>query len=317
MRKTIADLQKGVYQYDGHADLSDRGARRYNPFSFDFDSTPVSLIVPEEHWDEQVKRQHIENRDRIVERLKLEHGTRHIDDIIKNAADLGPKSMSLLTHHNKLHEQARRAFVTGAYYPALVAACALGERILNHLVLDLRHSFKASPHYKKVHRKNSFDDWPLAISALTDWKVLVDGIGTEFLALGDLRNRSIHFNPDTYLSLREDALAALQRLDKVIAKQFGYFGCQPWYIDDTPGAQFVKRAYESDPFVRTYIIPHSGFVGHLYGMDISREGYWHHLDYVDYGDEELSDEDFAKRLRERNHLKVVSREMIEKQSEGS
>jgi hypothetical protein len=221
--------------------------------------------------------------------------------------------MSLLTYHNQLHEQARRAFVGGAYYPALVAACALGERILNHLVLDLRDSFKSSEHYRKVYRKDSFDNWPLVVSVLSDWKVLADGVGPEFLALGELRNRSIHFNPETYQSLRADALAALHRLNAIIAKQFGYFGGQPWFVENTPGAQFVKRAYENNPFVHAYIIPRSGFVGPLYGMERSQEGSWNHLDYTDYGDHELGDEEFARRFRERDHTQVVSREMIEKQ----
>jgi hypothetical protein len=313
MRKTIADLKNGVYQYDGHADLSDRGARRYHPFSFDFDSSPMDLKDPEEHWDEQIKKQHLENRRQFVERLKLKHGSAHIDNVVKDTADLGPKSFSMLAYHNRLHEQARRAFVSGNYYPALVAACALGERILNHLVLDLRDSFRASPHYKKVYRKHSFDVWPLAVSVLTDWKVLVDGVGAEFLALSELRNRSILFDQDTYRSLREDALSALRRLNTIVARQFGYFGSQPWFIEGTPGAQFVKRAYESDPFVRMYIIPRSGFIGPLYGMEISREGHWFHLDYADYGDEVLTDEEFAKRFRERDAAKVVSREMIERQ----
>lgn len=315
MRKSIADLERGVYQHDEHTDLADRGARRYHPFSFDFDSTPLNLKAPEEHWEEQVKQLHIENRERAIEKLKLEHGIRHIDDVIKNTIELGAKSMSLLAYHNSLHEQARRAFVIGAYYPALVAACALGERILNHLVLDLRHSFKDTPQYKRVYRKGSFDDWSLAISVLTDWKVLVDGVGAELLALGALRNRSIHFNSDSYRSLREDALTALQRLDKVISKQFGYFGSQPWFIEDTPGAQFVKRSYESNPFVRAYIIPGSGFVGPLYGMGVSPGGHWYHLDYADYGDEALSDEQFARSYRERDPAKVVTREMLQRQQE--
>ena len=221
--------------------------------------------------------------------------------------------MSLLAYHNQFHRQARRAFVASAYYPALVAACALGERILNHLVLDLRDSFKSSEHYRKVYRKDSFDNWPFAISVLTDWNILVDDVGAEFLALGELRNRSIHFNPETYQSLRDDALAALQRLNAVIAKQFGYFGLQPWFIENTPGAQFVKRSYETDPFVRTYVIPRSGFIGPLYGMDFTQEGYWMHLDYSDYGDDQLSDDDFAKRYRERDPVKVISRDLIERQ----
>jgi hypothetical protein len=153
MRKTIASLTGGLYGHDGHGGLADCRARRYHPFSFDFDSTPFSLTEPEEHWDQERKRVYRDNRQQRIDRLKLHHGELHIESVIKNVIDLGPKSMSLLTYHNKLHEQARRAFVSGLYYPALVAACALGERILNHLILDLRESFKASSHYKKVHRK--------------------------------------------------------------------------------------------------------------------------------------------------------------------
>lgn len=312
MRKTIADLPRGVYDHDGHAWLADRGVRRYHPYSFDFDSTPLSLKEPEAHWDEQIKQTHRENRIQQMKRLEQEYGSRHIEDVVRNVIDLGPKSMSLLAYHNQIHQQARRSFVIGAHYPALVAACALGERILNHLVLDLRDSFKASAHYRKVARKESFDNWPFAVSVLTDWNVLVDGVGAEFLALGSLRNRSIHFNPETYRSLREDALAALQRLNAVLARQFGYFGRQPWFIENTPGAQFIKRAYEANTFVRTYIIPQSGFVGPLYGMELSQEG-WRHLDYADYGDDDISDEEFARRYRERDPAKVVSREMIERE----
>jgi hypothetical protein len=313
MRRTIADLTQGVYDYSAHAHLADRGMRRYHPFSFDFDSSPLSLNDPEEHWDEQVKHTHRESRAQQIKRLEQKYGSLHIEDVVKNVIDLGAKSMSLLTYHNQFHEQARRSFVAGEYYPALVAACALGERILNHLVLDLRNSFKSSEHYRKVYRKDSFDNWPFAIGVLTDWKVLADGVGAEFLELGELRNRSIHFNPETYESLREDALAALQRLNAIIAKQFGYFGLQPWFIEDTPGAQFVKRAYETDPFVCTYVIRRSGFVGPLYGMELTQQGYWIHLDYADYGDGALTDEEFALRYRERDPTRVVSRELIEKE----
>jgi hypothetical protein len=79
----------------------------------------------------------------------------------------------------------------------------------------------------------------------------------------------------------------------------------------------VKRSYENDPFVRAYIIPRSGFVGVLYGMELSQKGCWLHLDYSDYGDEEFSDDEFARRFRERDPQRVVSREMIEKQRQGA
>jgi len=306
MRKTIADLTDGVYDFTGHANLADRGARRYRPFSFDFDSTPQSLELPDENWDEQVKRLHLISRARAIKRLELKYGTHNIDQTIKNTIDLGSKSMSLLSYHNELNEQARRSFVISAYYPALVAACALGERILNHLILDLRSNFMASPHYRKVYRKNSFEDWKFAVTVLADWQVLANDVGDDFLALGKLRNFSIHFNPASYQSMRDNALAALKCLDKIIAKQFGYFGGQPWFIEGTPGAQFIKRAYETDPFVKNYIIPHSGLVGPLHAMEMSQDGGWDHLDHDDYGDEDLTDEEFALRFRERDPEKVYT-----------
>ncbi len=74
MRKTIANLTRGVYDHDAHADLADRGFRRYHPFSFDFDSTFVSLTETEDHWEEQGKRHHRENRARAVKQLLISLG---------------------------------------------------------------------------------------------------------------------------------------------------------------------------------------------------------------------------------------------------
>jgi len=54
-RITIVQLPRGVYDRSKHACLADRGMRRYLPFSFDFDSTPMKLANPEETWDEPIK----------------------------------------------------------------------------------------------------------------------------------------------------------------------------------------------------------------------------------------------------------------------
>jgi hypothetical protein len=179
----------------------------------------------------------------------------------------------------------------------------------------LRDHFKSSEHYKRVYRKDSFDSWPFAIGVLRDWKVLVEGVDAEFLTLGEVRNRSLHFNPETYQSVREDALTSLQRLNAIISSQFG-IGTQRWFIENTSGAQFVKREYETHPFVRTYLVPVSGFVGPYYGMHLAQQRHWVHLDYADYGDDELSDEEFAKQYQERDPAKVVSLELIEKHHGG-
>lgn len=157
---------------------------------------------------------------------------------------------------------------------------------------------------------SSFDNWRFAVSVLEDWGVLLPNVGQAFIELATLRNLSIHFNPRTYNTMREDALSALKTLGRIINLQFGAFGRQPWFIENTPGAQFIKRAYENVPFVKTYIVPLSGFVGVDYGMDLTERG-WRHLDYHDYGSGEVDDAEYACLYRERDSDKVVTREMVE------
>ena len=84
----------------------------------------------------------------------------------------------------------------GAYYPALTAACALGERILTYLMLNLRDDFKAHPQYKRVYRRESFEKWDLAIDTLEVWDVLLPEVVTSFRELRDRRNKAIHFRPE-------------------------------------------------------------------------------------------------------------------------
>ena len=73
-----------------------------------------------------------------------------------------------------------------------------------------------------------------------------------------------------------------------------------------PGRSSSSRRSRLTHFVRTYLIPASGFVGVNYGMDLLGHG-WVHLDYADYGDGTLTDEEFAKAERERDQSKVVTR----------
>lgn len=127
-RKTVAGLPRCFYD-EAVGEVADRGSRRYHPFSFDCNSGPLSLGEIPDHWEEDVKAVHRENREREIKWLELDYGSHNLDVVIKNSIDLGPKGMSIIAHHNVLHEQARRAFVSGSYFPALVGACALGERM--------------------------------------------------------------------------------------------------------------------------------------------------------------------------------------------
>lgn len=94
---------------------------------------------------------------------------RHIH-VIQDTKNLVTKAFCIVSYHNLMHYQARRAVVSGFHFSALVAACALGERILNHLILDLRDHHITLPHYRRVYRNESFGDWRFAVRVLENYR---------------------------------------------------------------------------------------------------------------------------------------------------
>lgn len=57
-----------------------------------------------------------------------------------------------------------------------------------------------------MYRKNSFDNWDLAINTLESWNVLLPEAVATFRELKTVRNHSIHFNPETDKNYKEAAL---------------------------------------------------------------------------------------------------------------
>lgn len=292
--------------------IADAGRRRHLSWGMDLDSRAHSLDphIPEE-WDEEVKTLHRQNLVSARAGMAQEFGERAIDAKIENFVAMGPKPFSVLAHHNALFHQIRQAFVIGAYYPALVGACALGERILNHLVLDMRGHFTSTPAYRKVHGKASFADWRVPIEILESWDILLPQAAIEFRALMDLRHRSIHFNSSTTQNLREHALAAIIHMRTIIEQQFASHALRPWFIPNTLGHVFIRKDWEANAYVQTYYLPNCPFVGPLFGMAPGPDG-WQFYDQVDYGDGDWSDEDFADAYNRRDPEKVVGPPPIEK-----
>jgi hypothetical protein len=278
--------------------LADRGRRRHLSYSMDFDSRAHSFEEPGDEWVPEARRLHLENRERAKENLAQEFGSRDLDSKIENFVAIGPKRFSILAYHNHFFDQARRAFVIGAYYPALVGVCALGERILNHLILDLRDFYKDSQEYERVRKKQSFNKWNVAIDALETWGVLLPQAIDEFRSLLVLRNRSIHFNVSTYATLREDSLAAISHMREIIDQQFTAFGNRPWFIEGTRGHIFIKRQWEEDPFIKTCYLPTCPFVGPYFAISFEQGLRFH--DHPDYGDGEWTDEEFAAAFEARS-----------------
>jgi hypothetical protein len=260
--------------------------------------TRVRTLTDEiqEHWEERVKEQHRRNREQTVQELVLQFGEYAAEQKRQNFIDLGSKPFSILAFHNRFLEQVRVSFIMGAYYPSLTGACALGERILNQLILALRDDFKATAGYKRVYNKESFDNWDLAIDTLEAWDVLLPEVAREFRALCDRRNDAIHFRPDVDRNDRDLALAAIRRLSLILGTQFGALGSQPWFLTGVPGEIFIKKDWESRPFIRKVYLPNCKAVGPQHKVESVIP--WVIRD-EEYEEGEISDEEFCLLRRNR------------------
>lgn len=265
--------------------------KRFRVFQCDFDSRAQTLADIPDHWDESVKELHRRNREKTERGLIFEFGECAASQKRQNFIDLGLKPFSILAFHNRFLEQIRVAFLMGAYYPALTGTCALGERVLNYLVLMLREDFKNTPEFKLVYKKKSFDGWDLAINSLAAWDVLLPEVVTEFRRLRDLRNAAIHFRPEVDRNDRALALDAIKSLTAIVGNQFCSFGSQPWFLTGVPGEIYIKRDWEHRPFVRKVYLPNCRAVGPRHS--VVSVGPWRIKDDAAYEDRAITDEEFC------------------------
>lgn len=266
--------------------------KRYRILGWDFDSRAATLRQEiRDEWEVQVKEQHRRNKQQTEEGLILQFGALNAKGKIQNFIDLDNKPFSVIAFHNQFFEQIRAAFVMGAYYPALTGACALGERILNHLMLTLREEYRGTPEYKAIYRKSSFDDWSLAISTLESWGVMLPQAVKDFRRLMDKRHKAIHFRPETDLNPRQLALEAINCLQRIVGEQFSGFGPQPWFITGIPGEIYIKKEWESHPFIQKIYLPNAALVGYLNHIE-SLMPLVVINDKFPYEDREITDDEF-------------------------
>lgn len=276
--------------------------KRYRIQPTHFDTRAHILEEPKDTWTKEAVELHIQNKERLTNQLKFELGEYNFEQKLENFKELGPIPFSVVSHHNGLFEQARYAFIHCQYYPALTAACALGERILNHLLLDLRDHYPVSSFDKKSHRRKSIDDWKKAISTFREWGIWKsDEVTKAFRDLSDLRHRSIHFNVDTTKNLRCDALSSLEYLSTIIGEQFGFRFDKT--IPGTRGAFFLKKEEEADPFVREYYLAQSFYVSPYHAFEMI-ESVWCLFDYKQ-PDDDIDDEEFARLFNNRTSDQVT------------
>jgi len=268
--------------------------KRYRILQYDFDTRAhwLGLGIADD-CELKVRQMHWQNRLGILDGLMSEYGRDELAAKIVNFLDLGGSPLSVVAFHNKFAHQARVAFVMGSYYPALTACCALGERILNHLILVLRDDFQSTEQYKRVHRKESIDDWRLAIEVLESWDVLLPDSVAAFMDLAEIRNRSLHFDPATDADDRPSALNALKLLNRIVEAQFPAYGPQPWFLD-VPSVAYIRKEWETQPFIRAIYLPNARLVGPCHKLEHSN-GTWIVHD-IEYDDREISDDEFVTML---------------------
>ena len=276
-----------------------KNMKRYRIFGFDFDALALQLTPEQESWEEEVKKKHQKAKQEIVNQLEAQYGLISNDVKIYNFIELGAKPFSILAYHNQFLRQIRDAFIMGGYYPALTGSCALGERILNHLILKLRDFYKDRDEYKKVYKQKSFDNWVLVINTLESWNILLTEVAEDFRNLYEIRNDSLHFNIEIENDVRSKSLAAVQLLQKIIGNQFSGVGKQPWlFVSD--GEIYIKKEWENHPFIETVYIPNCRYVG--YKHEIKGEyPRFNIVDEFEYSNQQLTDAEYVKHRRSRQN----------------
>lgn len=285
----------------GRARNSGDDCRRYMPVLFSFDSRAFFLEqVPNDDWDEEARKELAERRRRLREAVSAEFGITNGDQKFADFAALGRSSFSIVASHNDVVSDVRRAFVAGCYYSALVGATALGERILNDLVLRLREDYPDDDATKYVTGKKSFNDWDKMIKALLSWGVVSRDASHWCVELHKIRNNSVHYRSDRVLYARDMALRAMKLLDDIINHIFSPTGGRPILIPGTAGRFFISRAVESDPVVKHYFVPISVLVCPDHDFRASLTDVWDEVDYAEInGLSSLTDKQFADRYSSR------------------
>ena len=190
------------------------------------------------------------------------HGLRNIQAKYSRWLELSPPGLCVPVAYHELLLEVEAAYVHGDCYPALTAACCLGERVLNQLLLDVRDDFRSSPRYKEVYDKASFQNWELAIGILVEWGVLKHKVAAKFRELLELRNPVVHFG--SVADRVAQGKTAVQLLYDATAALFGtvsgnFFVCQ--------GEVFVVRDRQDEALVRRLILPHCHLVGYQHRIE--------------------------------------------------
>jgi hypothetical protein len=279
------------------------GCRRYLPIVVTFDTRNLVLDLDiQDDWDEQVKASWKVNKAQVREELRAEFGTVDAEAKLDNYRAMGPAPWSIVFEHSLLLRQVRNAFAHGDFYPALVGASALGERLLHQVVHALRGDYINHLATTKAVKSGKLkNEWGSLIDVLHGWSVLDDETADAYRDLENRRHGAVHFDPRPEAVGREAALAALLDLQQIVERVFAPHGGPPRYIGGISGNSYLSLEAEHEPIVRRIFIPNCALVSPAHRMepDESFPGGWRVYDDDDRDCAELSDKEFAARIEAR------------------
>lgn len=240
----------------------------------------------------------IPDRNEVKKHVISIYGDADVENRVNRYLSFKPPSLGIVDEYLTLLQEIGHAYVFGLYYPSITAACCLGERILNTLILKLREYYKSSPHYKNVYRKDSFDDWNNSIEILTDWQVIGSTeIKEKFEKLARIRHQVIHFN---HLGDIEAQTKDVLILIHEIVRYFFELGMRPDIYFWASGEIYVKKKVEQIPFIKEMILPHCLLVGYKHKIELNEQKQFVMKDGYIYPEGEVSDEDFIQlRIKEK------------------
>ena len=276
--------------------------KRFRITNMEFDTRAKVLEIEIlDSWEENVKLLWLQNKEIIISNIFTEYGQK--PEVLVNFIDLGAKPFSVISSHNLYHEHARHAFIVGAYYASVTAVCALGERILNYLVISLRDTFKNVTTNEDINTHKSFSNWKLLNETLLEWGIFEEDIFDKFKALAQIRHRVIHYNKKLDTDLRETALQSLKLLAEIISIQFSGLANSKYFISEMASETYIKKQYENHPFVELVYLPNGTNVSPFHNVKNITNGVFEIEDLKEFEGREISDSEFID-LRNK-HLKSL------------
>lgn len=225
--------------------VCDRVARMYRIMSFALDTRSGLLN----------KRDVGYAHENIIQGLKQQWGEHDFDKKLERFRKMELSFFGIPDEYYDLLHQIVDAYCCGQFYPAMTGAGALGERILNRLILKTRNYYRTTPEYRTIYRKKSFDQWETPIEILETWGVISHVVADAFLRLKVHRNDSIHYR-DEY-PFAKNAESAVFELFEVINGQFNYLKREDlFWVFTVPGEIWLRTDKEADPFVKEFVLPH-------------------------------------------------------------